>query len=281
MKRVFPFLLLLALISPGFGQHASQSINYDLDISERANILKASIALHESEERLFWPLFEQYEHRLKASKQSSFGSLRRITEGTETADADASVKMLLKDQREETILKKDYFEKILVSTNGTVGLQFLQGEALFDLLMKSRLYDGLEWSHPTWTPSLLKDDIAKESLVEFALEVAPTDTTEFRRLLREFDFEFSRVVGHQYVFFEQYIDDATEWTPGQCKRLGNAFLAMQLNEIKVKERFFEHFKASFDAGFATRFMALHEYFNTMAKLNVWANHLSVSTGLQR
>jgi hypothetical protein len=260
-----------------FGQQASQQQNVlRIENSGRYNILKASLALHESEESVFWPLYEQYEVQLSALKESTYQSLRELTLNKNEVLSLMALQNLFKAQHKEIGLKKEYFDKIVESTNGTIALQFLQGEALFDLLMKSKLYRGMNWQAPAWAPSIAKDEKAKAVIMKFTLGISGADALRFDELHEDFEYEYSRVVGHEFHFFEQYLDDAGEWTPGQCKKYGTAFIAMQLSEVKVKERFMEQFNKAFGQSFAARYIALQEYFINMSKLKVWSDYVTTT-----
>jgi hypothetical protein len=280
MKRFFLLLNVLASFTYCFSQQASQQIIFP-SVPDRINILKASLALHESEENIFWPLYEQYEEKLTILKQSTLESLRAVSLNVDRANAVNGVNSLFQDLQREANLKKEYFDRLLSSTNGTIGLQFLQGEALYDLLMKSALYEELNWKYPQWNPEAVRDELIKKNIFENALGVAPEDTTQFRQLLTEFEFDYSRIVGHEFLFFEQYIDDPTTWTPGQCKKLGNAFINMQLNEVKVKDKYFKQFSEAFDPLFAARLISFQEYFIMMSKLKVWSDWIATATVEQR
>jgi hypothetical protein len=256
-----------------YGQHASNQLTLT-DAPNREKILRASIALPESEANLFWPLYEQYETRLNAMKENTIESLRQLILDHGEGSLE-KVQKLLTDQRTEAALKKEYFDKILISTNGAVALQFLQGDALYDLLLKSKMYEQMQPSETVWSPAIMTNESLKRNILEFALGVNANDTTRFRSLLENFEFDFSRVVGHGYVFFEYYIDDASGWTPGQCKKLGDSFIHMQLNEVKVKDQYLRKFDEAFGPDFAARFMSLQEYFCMMSKLKVWSDYVSI------
>jgi hypothetical protein len=214
-------------------------------------------------------------------KETAHKSLQDLTLNKDEGRSWSNLQHLFDAQRREVDLKKEYFEKIVASTNGTIALQFLQGEMLFDLLMKSKLYEGLNWQSPAWTPAIRKDEKAKTRVMKFTLGITGADEARFDEIHEDFEFECSRVVGHQFHFFEQYLDDANDWTPGQCKKLGSAFLTMQLNELKIKERFADRINEAFGSGFAARYIGLQEYFNTMSKLKVWSDYVSYADNIQR
>ncbi len=97
---------------------------------------------------------------------------------------------------------------------------------------------------------------------------------EFTTLFSNFEFEYSRVVGHEYLFFQHYIDDPVDWTPRQCKMLGENFLAMQFNEMKIKDRYYTLLSEKFDKVIASRFISLHEYMSMMSKMEVWTEKVN-------
>jgi hypothetical protein len=273
-------LFICVCFQAAMSQEVSRSIAVD-QAPDRMKTLKASLVLGESDERIFWPLYEQYAERLSELNQSTVNALQRLIKSRGDDEAISNVKAVLNHQSMEVALKKEYFDKIIQSTNGTVALQFLQGEELFALLVKSKLFEQEEWNYSLWTPALLKSEEVNQTITEFALGVATGDSAKFRGIMSEFEFEYSRVVGHEYVFFEQCIDDPGAWTPGQCKALGNAFISMQVNELKVKEKFFKQFENTFGSSLAAEFISLQECFSTLSKLRVWLDYLSSADAPQR
>lgn len=121
-------------------------------------------------------------------------------------------------------------------------------------------------------PAVITEERTRQTVYEFVLGVPLQDSAAFRSMLEDFQFEDSRAVGHEYVFFEYYIDEANEWTPFQGRKIGSSFIAMQLHEVDVKEKFYAKLHAKFGPSFAARFLALHEYLNIMSKLKVWSDY---------
>jgi hypothetical protein len=255
-------------------QQASQQISFAEQDREKVNILKASVAFHDGQESIFWPLYEQYEQKLDKIRENSFVALQHLTLNHSDSLALENVQHLLLEQNEEASIKREYFDKLNLSTNGILALQFLQSEALFDLLTKSKWYEKLPWERPKWNPGILKDEQLKISAFISLLDVNSEQAQEFKLLMEDFEFEYSRIVGHEFLFFEQYIEDPFDLTPGQCKTIGSSFVKMQLHEVKIKERYFEKMNKAFGTSFAARFIAMEEYFNIISKLNVWSNYLS-------
>lgn len=249
--------------------------------SERIAAMRSTI-IPEQQENLFWSIYAEYlEARvtdtgcsslaMNASNQiNSWGDMLI----SRKADPSSCLNEMLENLSKDVKLKEDYFKRISKAVNGSVALQFLQTETLMDLLHRSKMYEQLEWSRPDWNASLLKDENAKFEVIQSALEITPDQTRSFKMLFEDYQFEFCRIAGEQLFFFEGYVDDVTFSTPGHCNQLGSAFLQMQSDEIKLRQRFFERISSAFDANLAARFLALDDYFTSMDKLKVWSDSMA-------
>lgn len=270
---VITILCLLAGYSAN-AQHASADVFPAAVNEDRIAVLRASLSLPESHETLFWPLYEQYEQKHRRSDECSLTSLTELTHHASERDPVECVESIFSAMEDDVLLKKEFFEKINRSINGAVALEFLQSEALLDLILKSRMYEQLTWERPQWTPAFQKDEKARMTVMEFALGLSGEDAEKFRLLYEDFDFDYSRVVGHQLVWFEQYIEDVSFLTPAVAQQLGKEFISMQQNEIIVREKYFRKMADTFGSGTAARFIALDDYFTMMAKLKVWSDYSS-------
>ena len=228
------------------------------------------MVLTEVDENLFWPMYRQYE------KERQMPATRTFLEGSDSKDTKSFVKQIFDGQAENLSLKRQYFNRISGSLNGTLALQFLQTEALLDLMVKSQLYDSQAWEHPLWRSEMLEDENVKMLSMEESLGLTKEQALRFRSLFVEFEFDYSRIVGHQLVWFEQYVEDITDLTPAQCKKLGNEFLTMQQNELRLLERMFKSMLETFGEEVALKYMALEDYFTMAAKLQTWDSHFLAS-----
>jgi hypothetical protein len=240
--------------------------------SQRLSVMKSALSLRQSDEVAFLPIYAQYEGQLVADDGCSLASVNQLASSSRASEAAACVRAVLKSQNQSVVLRREYFEKINSATNGTVAFQFLQFEALLDLLQQSRLYENTNWNHPQWHKAMLKDEAIKREVMEFTLGLNAEQREKFRPLYEDYEFEYSRVVGHQLVWFEQFIEDVSDFTPAQCKKLGREFLSMQQNELKIRERFLKKFIDILGEETAARYMALEDYFSMMAKLKTWSEN---------
>jgi hypothetical protein len=276
MKTAIPSLCVPFVLLPLFAaaQQASSVAVHELD-NTQSKFLRATLSEHEMPETIFWPLYEQYHQKSNEFETATANTLQELTSADDASNIQDLVRQSFDNQYEEAKLKDDYFSKVLNATNGTIALEFLQSEILFDLLLKSKLYESMAWSKPKWTATMLKDEAAKLTVLESTLDIPASRIDRFRLISEEFEFDYSRVVGHQLVFFENCIDDVAELTPGACKKLGSNFISMLQNETKVKQKYFKLLQKEFDPLLAAKFISFQEYFFTMAKLNVWSESIAL------
>jgi hypothetical protein len=280
MKTAFPcFCLPVVLLSvTAMGQQASNVVLHESN-SAQSNFLRAALSEHEMSEHVFWPLYYQYQQESSEVEVVTANTLQALILLGDESEGTVLVRRLLSSHRDEAKLKSDYFQKIQASTNGSVALQFLQSEILFELLLRSRLYETNTWNKPKWTATMLRDDNAKLSVLQTALEIPTPNIDRFREIADEFEFDYSRVVGHQFVFFEHCVDDVKELTPGICKKLGLNLLTMLQDEAKIKEKYFNKLESEFGPRLAAEFISLQEYFFTMAKLDVWSESIALQESI--
>lgn len=78
MKRFVPFFLAGVIgYYSGEAQHADTQLAVN-SVPDRINILKASLTLMESEEKMFWPLYEQYELQLSNLKENTLRAMKHL-----------------------------------------------------------------------------------------------------------------------------------------------------------------------------------------------------------
>jgi hypothetical protein len=282
MKK-YPLTFVLPVVASFYTQAQVLTPELSHRIStERIAVMRAA-TIPVEQENLFWTIYAEYvEARDTDPACSSLAMNAANVQGGPLADALVSRKIdpspcfreMLGNQSQDVNLKAQYFERISNAVNGSVAMQFLQAEALMDLLHRSKMYERMDWNRPHWNSSLLKNEKAKFDVIEFALGIAPEQSRSFRVLFEDYQFEFARIAGHQLSFFEMYIDDVGFSTPGHCNQLGSNFLKMQLDEIELRQHFFERLSAAFDANLATRYLALDDYFTSMDKLKVWSDNMT-------
>jgi hypothetical protein len=275
--------LICALVSSliirnGIAQDASVHLTSDENIPDRLTLIESAITLPDAQENIFWNLYRQYEEQRIKEEDWSFTQLVVVPNGDNAAslnptndDPSSSVMEILKIESGGVKLKKEYFNKIESALNGSVALQFLQSEALFDLIQRSVMYEKMGSTRPEWSDGMMKDENVKCRTMESILGLYGTDAQKFRPLFEDYQFDYDRIVGHQYFFFEQYIEDVTDLTPNQCKKLGTEFLNMQQKEVIIRKNYFQKMREFFGVDVAMRFLALDDYFSLMDKLKTWSD----------
>lgn len=270
MHSFISLLILVVLATSVRAQQASTSLlveNYD-----EVDFLQSSLTLTESQANLFWPLYEQFGRTLSAVKANTGAAMIHLSNANAKELSQRMIDVL-RSQKEEVLIRKELFDKVQSLTNGTVAFQVIQSEAIFNLLERSKVYDEVWMQRFIGDGTVLRDEAARIALMEELLEVPDAVIPAFRDLAEQYEFEYSRIVGHDMAFFELYIEDPKELTPGQSKKLGSCFVSMQMNEVSLKERFFGKLSEAFGDEFAVRFVLLEEYFGVMNKLRAWSEYL--------
>ncbi len=262
--RSMLLVLALSMSFPAFAQQASLYSIAD-EKSERENVVRSLLILKKSEETIFWPLYEQYARQIKPASFNVPGVPDQPDE------LNAIIGEAFRDHYENIRTRKDYFEKINSAINGTIALKFLQSEALSELMHKSKYCERNFGDRLVWDKRFITDEQLKFDHLTALMDTSPEFAEKIRLIFDDFEFEYSRVVGHQFVWFELFVEEPFETTPAQCRKIGAEFLQQQHNEIKVAERFFKRLASETNEKFAATFIMLEDYFNTMAKLEIWSD----------
>ncbi len=260
------FIAALVVSLPAVSQQASLLHIAKDEKSEQKNVLRSLLALKESEEAIFWPLYEQYEQQLQSTSAVAPANL-----SGEADNPNSVVHQAFNNRYRSVRVRKDFFEKINSAINGTVALKFLQSEALTELMQKSKSCELDFGEQLVWDKRFINDEQLKFERMVALLNPSREFIDELKMVFDDFEFEYSRVVGHQFVWFELYVEDPLELTPAQCRKMGTEFLQQQYNEIGVAQRFFKQLASKTDENLAEMFIMLEDYFNTMAKLEVWSD----------
>ncbi len=257
------------LTAVSFGQHANVKRHFDQEPTfDRRGVLNATLAFTGTvEETSFWSLYDEYESGIPETFQCT-----HTLSSPQCRTSRQCAESVLANQSKEVFARKDFFGRITKATNGKTAFQFLQSETLTDLILKSRIFEAAQDHYPMWNSNLIEDESAKFAVLLSAMQVEEQDIRRFESIAADFEFEYSRVVGHALVWFEQYVEDVTDLTPAQCVVMGNEFLKMQEDEIKLKARYFNILASLLNEETAARFLALQDYFFNMDKLNVWSKN---------
>lgn len=249
MKHTVLSVALLVISGVAFSQQASLKQSGENAV-DRRSVLKTTLAFSGTvEETLFWPLYELYEQRMPEMSGCTL-----VGDRIDGQPPRQTVEAILRCQADEIAVKNEFFRKIDSAINGTIALRFIQSETLTDLILKSRFFETTNLQKPVWNENMIEDEKAKLDLFAALLRMSPDETVKLQPLLSDYEFEYSRVVGHAFVWFEQYIEDLSDLTPAQSSTMGMEFLEMQEKEIKLKQRFFNKVADVLGEDLAARFL---------------------------
>lgn len=251
-------------------------------LTSRLPVIRASLNLPESHEQTFCLMYEEYEKKHTETFQCAFlalSDLAGVKNPPDDQEAFDCVSNLILHRCNALEVKGQYFESISRSINGSVALQFLQAEELMDLMAISKVYEKTAWQHP---PMPLNEDEdgnrnknknkSKRQWLSTVLSLQDDKDNEFWPLYEAYEAEYDSLLGEDLGIFEQYIR-GSELTPAQAKRVGHEFLRLQRNEEKLRQKYFLEIDTAMGSSFAARFIALDDYFSTMAKMRTWADLL--------
>jgi hypothetical protein len=269
---------LLSLAS--WAQTNEMHVMQTASISSRLPVIRASLNLPESHEQTFCLMYEEYEKKHAETFQCAFLALSDLAGAKNPPDDQGAfdcVSNLILHRCNALDVKGEYFESISRSINGRVALQFLQAEELMDLMAISKVYEKTAWRQP---PMHLDEDEDgnrnrngnKRQWLRTVLSLQDDKDNKFWPLYEAYEAEYDSLLGEDLGIFEQYIR-GSDLTPAQARRVGQEFLRLQRNEEKLRQKYFLEIDTAMGSSFAARFVALDDYFSTMAKMKTWADML--------
>src|SRR6476620_2047082 len=144
MKRNGIFLSFYLIVQVGFAQLGAQSFEASLTSSDRMVIVKNSLSIPAWHEKNFWPVYEDYSKDVA----NYFALVDRSAADFATAEFDNADnnayekgQKLLGARFDVLTVRQRYYSSIGSSFNGIIALQFLQTEALFDMMESSSTYE--------------------------------------------------------------------------------------------------------------------------------------------
>jgi hypothetical protein len=155
-----------------------------------------------------------------------------------------------------------------------VALQFLQTEAMMDMLESARIYSESPWQDFRFhSQSLPTSQIieAKHNTMASALSIPADKEVAFWHLYKQYEEECDAVLGEAYNVYSLFASDASDFTPALAKRLGYDLLHVMEREVKLKERYFLEMNAVVGSSLAARFLAWEDYYSIISKMYAWAD----------
>lgn len=272
----FTIVFLLAVTC--FGQHAKNTLAMTVSGTDRISVVKSSVQLAEWHEKSFWPLYEKYLTDATEVYSLTYRYLQEL------ADTDASVDEqlafengwnLLVHRNEELQLRKKYYQEVGAILNGVVALQFLQTEAMMDMLESSDIYRKSGWQKFRFHAQAMSDDKvkkAKHNTLALALSLPADKKDIFWNLYSKYEEESDALLGEAYSVYGLFASDAADFTPALAKRLGHDLLHIMEREVRLKERYFLEMNALVGSSIAARFLAWEDYYSLVSKMHAWAEN---------
>lgn len=277
MKSSGAALLLCLLATAGFGQHAQNTLTLTVSENDRISVVKSSVRLAEWHEKSFWPLYEKYMNDAVKVYSLTYRSLQDLA-GTDKTISDQeafeNAWKLLTYRNDELALRKQYYQEIGSVLNGVVAFQFLQTEAMMDMIESSEIYGKSSWKNFRFHPQALSSDqikTAKHNTLSSGLSLSPGEEDAFWMVYSKYEEECDALLGEEYSLYALFASDAADFTPALAKRLGHDLLHVMEREIKLKEKYFLEMNAVVGSSLAARFLAWEDYYSLVSKMYAWAD----------
>jgi hypothetical protein len=262
-----------------FGQHAKSTFVASISGEDRISMVRNSINLPLWHEKTFWPMYEKYMNKVEAVSLLTYRSLDELarTDANNTdQEAFDNARKMLDYRYEELAVRKEYYMDIATSFNGIIGLQFLQTEALLDMMESSRIYDASKWRKYRLHPMAMEASqftAAKYNTISNAVALSPEKAQAFYEVYNRYQEECDNLLGEDYNLYALYAGDASDFTPGLSKRLGYDLLSVMQRELKLKDKYFMEMNKAVGPVLASRFLAWEDYYSLVSKMYAWSDGL--------
>jgi hypothetical protein len=277
MKSVCFTISLYLLALTGFSQHAKNTLAMTVSGNDRISVVRSSVRLAEWHEKSFWPLYEKYLSDAVKVYSLTYRSLQDLAgtgESVSEQEAFENGWKLLTYRNDELALRKQYYREVGAALNGVVALQFLQTEAMMDMLESSQIYNKSKWKQYRFHSQTVGESDAKEAkhhMLASALALSPEKEKVFWHVYGKYEEECDALLGEAYTVYSLFASDASDFTPALAKRLGHDLLQVMEREIRLKERYFLEMNAVVGSSLAARFLAWEDYYSLVSKMYAWAD----------
>lgn len=260
-----------------FGQHATNTLALSVSGNDRISVVKSSVKLAEWHEKAFWPVYEKYLNDAVKVYSLTYRSLHDLSETKASANDQEAFDngwKLLTYRNDELALRKKYYQEVAAILNGVVALQFLQTEAMMDMLESADIYNKSEWGkyrfhEQSMPPEKVKE--ARHNTLAAALSLPADKEALFWTEYEKYEEESNALLGEAYSVYSLFASDAADFTPALAKRLGNDLLRVMEREVRLKERYFLEMNAIVGSTLAARFLAWEDYYSLVSKMYAWAD----------
>jgi hypothetical protein len=279
MKHIYIIGLINTMIaSVCLGQQYSNvALNTSVSGLDRMDVVKNSIKIDEWHEKSFWPLYAKYASKVDAVSMQAYRTLNDLAlvdKSMTNGEAYDYGTQLISFRHELLTILQQYYAEIGSEFNGIVALQFLQTEALLDMMESSRIYETTPLKQYRFHPKLLPTaDLksAKYNIISKALSLTPEEAPAFYAIYARYEEECDALLGDDYSLVGFYAGEASDYTPAIAKRLGYDFLNVLKRELKLKEIYFNKVNSELGGSLAARFLAWEDYYSNINKMYAWAD----------
>lgn len=274
MKRSCIIAIISAVVISAFGQPSSNTFETSVSGEARMTLVRNSIHLTAWHEKPFWKLYENYAAK-KEEAPLTYATVDNLAKTDKTVSDELALQNaqnLIAFRNEEIEVWKQYYAQVGAAHNGVIALQFLQTEALLDVMESSNIYEGTPRRNFYFHPKALastQSSKAKYATITKALSLAPEETEAFFVIYTRYEDECKDMLGENYDLFELYVGDPSDYTPGLAKTLGNNLLVVMKREIKLKEKYFAEMNTVMGPSLAARFLAWEDYYTAVSKMYAW------------
>lgn len=278
MKQFGIIGLLSVLMFQVFGQHNYGKLVASVSGNDRLALVKNSITIPAWHEKTFWPLYEDYLSNAGEVALMSYRSLddmAKLSDNLSEQETFAFVRTMITHRYNLLAIREQYYKQIGSGFNGIIALQFLQTEALLEMMECSRIYEDTKWKNFRFHPGTMDDlqaKIAKHNIIKNALAISTEKSDAFWKIYTRYEEECDALLGEDYSLVSLYAGDPTDFTPGLAKRLGSDFIQVLKREVKLKEKYFLEMNKAVGSSLATRFLVWEDYYSLVSKMYAWAEN---------
>jgi hypothetical protein len=277
MKRNGTFLIMYIAAHACLAQMTAQTLGASLT-SDRMVIAKNSLTIPAWHEKTFWPVYEDYVNNI--ANYSS--SVNRTSSDFATAEFDHADnnayeqgQKMLAARFDVLTVRQRYYSSIGASFNGIIALQFIQTEALFDMMETSALYENSRWKNFKFHPNITnaaKVKAAKHNMINAALNIPQQQAHAFWNVYNQYEEECDALLGDNYNMISLYSSEPSDFTPALAKRLGSDFMNVMERELKLKQKYFDQMNLFVGPTLAAGFLAWEDYYSVVSKMHAWAEN---------
>jgi hypothetical protein len=278
MKRLGIISLLGVMAFASLAQRNSGTLVASIAGADRLSLVKNSISIPAWHEKTFWPMYEDYLKNIGGVSSSAYRYLDEFAKTEQYNDDKEAFEMASKmigSRYDLLALRERYYSQMGSAFNGVIALQFLQTEALLDMMESSRIYESTHWKNYRFHPTALNAaqlKTSKHNTINTALSLPENKLQAFWEIYNRYEEECNALLADDYSMVSLYAGDPADYTPALAKLLGTEFLHVLQREVKLKEKYFNEMNRMMGGSVAARFLAWEDYYSLISKMHAWAGN---------